>query len=479
MKVGLRWLMLTIFLCLFGLVSIGQIVHPSNSYAFLQDEVAEVRITIHPDSLNLLLDNNNLTSNHEYPVVFKYITSTGIDSMVNVGFRLRGNTSRYAAKKSFKVSFNTFDPTKRWNDLKKLNLNGEHNDVSILRSWLSNKLLAENGGIAVRNSFVKLYINNEYKGLYFNAEHIDKPFITARFGVDNDGNLFKAAYGSTLAYWGSNSSNYTANYELKTNETTPDYSGLIHFLDVLNNTPANSFPCAIQEVFDVDTYLKTLAMEVLIGHWDGYSFNKNNFYLYQNPLDGRFVFIEYDMDNTFGIDWVGVNWEQRNVYTWANNSDPRPLFSKLMAVPYFKDRYTFYLQNLLNDDFQQPSLLAELQAKQAMIQAAAYADVYKSYDYGFTNSDFSFALTQAWGSHVTSSISSYILNRRNSALQQLNSTGAINPCGLGLEENVLEEFVPAFALDMLGRRIPLDTKNILKIWVDAQGRTQKVFDPAF
>ena len=25
-------------------------------------------------------------------------------------------------------------------------------------------------------------------------------------------------------------------------------------------------------------------------------------------ITGKFVFIEYDMDNTFGIDWFGIDW---------------------------------------------------------------------------------------------------------------------------------------------------------------------------
>ncbi|MBL0099981.1 MAG: CotH kinase family protein [Saprospiraceae bacterium] len=49
---------------------------------------------------------------------------------------MRGNTSRVSAKKSFKIKFNHFGSGKFYG-LSDLNLNGEHNDPSIVRSKLS------------------------------------------------------------------------------------------------------------------------------------------------------------------------------------------------------------------------------------------------------------------------------------------------------------------------------------------------------
>ena len=97
-----------------------------------------------------------------------------------MGFRLRGNTSRNAEKKSFKVAFNAFVQGQKWNGLEKMNLNGEHNDVSIMRSRLSNQILASAGLPCSRTSYVKTYINEEYKGLYINVEHIDDEFLSAK-----------------------------------------------------------------------------------------------------------------------------------------------------------------------------------------------------------------------------------------------------------------------------------------------------------
>lgn len=468
----LKKLFLT-YLILSSLCARAQQMNPPNNVVFLQDEVASFKVYVDPIFLANMLNQDSLQSNNEYPAYFIYETSTYTDTIDSVGFRLRGNTSRFAGKKSFKLSMNTFIQGRKWHGLEKINLNGEHNDPSILRSYLSANLLQASNVPVARNSYVKLFINNEYKGLYFNTEHIDEQFIQSRFPNDDTGNLYKASWGASLNYLGTNSANYANLYELKTNTSTNEYTGLIQFLAVLNNSSAADFPCAIQSVFDVDLYLKTLVIEILTGHWDGHAYNKNNFFLYQRPSDGRFVFMEYDMDNTFGVDWFGIDWSNRSIYSWSNTSETRPLYTRIMAVPYFKDRFSFYLQEALATFYNQTDLVNLLDTKQALISTAALDDNYKSYDYGFSDNDFLNAITQAWGGHVTSSISNFILNRANSATNQLAYNGLTNPCQLTIEELKVPLFVPIKAFNMQGQEVPLTTKNQLIYLQSEDGQLRK------
>jgi hypothetical protein len=53
-------------------------------------------------------------------------------------------------------------------------------------------------------------------------------------------------------------------------------------------------------VIDVEAYLRYVALENVLCHWDGYSFNRNNYRVYENPLTGRFHFFLHGMDQTFG-----------------------------------------------------------------------------------------------------------------------------------------------------------------------------------
>ena len=76
-------------------------------------------------------------------------------------------------------------------------------------------------------SHVKLYINEEYRGLYINVEHVDEEFLKKRFKHDH-GNLWKCTYPSDLADLGDDPESYKLTpywngeqriYELKTNES--------------------------------------------------------------------------------------------------------------------------------------------------------------------------------------------------------------------------------------------------------------------
>lgn len=456
--------------------SIAQTVHPADNHAFLQNEVASVYITIDPDSIANMLLQTNLSSDHEYPADFEYRTSTDTTIITNIGFRLRGNTSRYAEKKSFKISFNSFTSGVKWQGLEKLNLNGQHNDVSILRNNLALDILTSASLPASRKSYVKLFINNEYKGLYLNTEHIDENFIKTRFPQNDSGNLYKANYGANMLYSGTNQNPYENLYELSTNKSANDYSGLIHFLDILNNTNSSDFACEIASVFDVDMYLRTLAVEILTGHWDGYAYNKNNYYLYQRPSDQKFVFIEYDMDNTFGIDWSGIDWANRDIYNWASNNDPRPLYTKILNVPYYKNQFSLYIDNYLSTFYNPANLVTALEAKQALIEQAAYDDSYRTLDYGFNNFDFQYAITDAWGAHISTSIEAFLFDRKFSANQQTNTITIQNPCFNGIENiNTDNQMQIVKAYNLLGQSIDIQSSNQWMIVEDQFGNHHKIY----
>lgn len=453
----------------------GQLVHPATNEGFLQDEVASIFIALPPTELDLLL-GDSLYTDHEFLAQFTYQSTNFNLTLAQVGFRVRGNTSRNAGKKSFNIDFNKFVAGQKFLDIDNMNLLGNHNDPSQLRAWLSGKIVQQAELPASRSSYVKLFINNEYKGLYLNNEAIDDEFLQSRFINDDGGNLYKCIWGADLTYQGTNTQAYSSVYELKTNKTLNDYSGLIHFMEVLNTSSSNNFPCAIQEVFDVDLYLKTLVYEILIGHWDGYAGNKNNYYLYQRPSDGKFVFIEYDMDNTFGIDWFGIDWSTRNINTWQ--IDNRPLIQRLFSVPYFKDQFNFYMQEALSNIFTE-NLIQDLEAKQILIQQAAFDDTYKELDYGFTNQDFTNAINSTFGNHVTTNFNDYISNRKQSATNQLGIyQGIENPCSLSItefEENI--EVVERY--DLLGRKLnqkPLSNQVIIEILSNGKSRKTLFMD---
>ena len=418
--------LLLLILIIMSYSLLGQsIVHPANNDAFLQNELAEIHISLSANDLNILL-GDSLYTNYHFPATFYYYSSVHNDTIQNVGFRVRGNTSRSANKKAFKISFNEYTQGKKFKGIEKMNLIGQHNDPSLLRYWMSLTTLTTYNLISSRSSYIKLYINSQYKGVYLNVEHIDDEFLQKRFVGDDHGNLYKCTWGADLMYHGVNQSSYYGSYELKTNKTANDYSELIQFIQTLNNISDTDFPCFIEENFEVVLYLKTLAAEIIIGHWDGYAFNKNNYYLYQQPSNGKFVFIEYDMDNTFGIDWAGIDWANRNLNSWHNND--RPLVERLLSYPFYNDLFNSYLDQILNG-LNSSGWYADLQQKKGLISGAVQTDTYYPMDYGFQYSDFLNAIDNNYGAHVTKGVAEYLNERINSGLNQIQILGNQNhPC---------------------------------------------------
>ncbi len=96
-----------LFLLLIGIKTIlGQPVFPEDGPLYEDIVVPRIDITINPDTLNWLYQHENLESDIEFTARFIFDNGVIRDTIDPVGFRLRGNTSRYSQNKSFKVSFN-------------------------------------------------------------------------------------------------------------------------------------------------------------------------------------------------------------------------------------------------------------------------------------------------------------------------------------------------------------------------------------
>jgi spore coat protein CotH len=418
-------------------------VFPDNGTLY-DGKLHRVELIMHPDTLLALLADSTRWSNHSYPATFVY---DGEDTLYNVGVRIKGNTSRNSEKLSFKIDVDEFN-NQSYQGLKTFNLNGNHNDPSMSREWMSAYVMNAAGNVSLRANSVQLFFNGELRGIYTHAEQINKKFLSSRFG-ENSGNLYKCSWPADLAWLGSNQQTYKdiinpsplneRAYELKTNETEDDYSDLVTLINVINNTPQASFKAAIDSVFDVQAYLKVLAAEVLIGHWDNYFYNKNNYYLYHHAASGKFVHLPYDMDNTLGVQWGVSNINTRNINQWGNaQNTAAPLTNKILAVPQFKKDYEFYIWQLCQQVYTENHLFAKLDSlKQQLLPAVTEDPFYNNQvptDYGYTVTQWSNSYTEAIDDHATFGIKPFITSRRTSALNQIPSTtGIAETMGIGFQ----------------------------------------------
>lgn len=410
---------------------------PSFGPTYLQNEVAVIEIFLEAEDWDYILHPDNQLSYIEHPATFIYTSEEVSDTVYDVGFRLRGNTSRAAAKKSFKVSMNTFEEGRKWNGLEKLNLNGEHNDPSMMRSRMVWEFMRSQEMVAPRYSHVKLYVNGEYRGLYLNLEHVDENFLARRF-ENPTGRLWKCTYPADLSYNGSDGDDYmyphpwddTRVYDLTRGgtgmngePTGEDYHAIATLATILHEVSTENLPCEIEQIFDVSAFLKLAALEILVGHWDNYFGNMNNYYLYERPEDGKLMMFSYDVDNTLGVQWWG-DYSTQNPFDYSP-SDFRPLYDRLMEVEEYRDLLGAFIEAALEDGFNSSSWAVRGNELLSLCTSAALNDTYRTLDYGFDNNDFLLSISTAWGEHISHGIAPYVLERVNSITSQINPTSPL------------------------------------------------------
>ena len=83
---------ISILLFLFNSI-ISQPTFPEIGEVFRDDIVPRVDIFIHPDTLDWIYEN--VESYQEFHAIFVFNNGSIADTIENIGFRLRGNTSRY------------------------------------------------------------------------------------------------------------------------------------------------------------------------------------------------------------------------------------------------------------------------------------------------------------------------------------------------------------------------------------------------
>lgn len=412
----MRRLALTLGAYLLTFSLTAQVVNPGVDKVYRPDEVTWIYLAMDPAHKAFLQDPANAFSETYFPATLR-LKNSQMDTTLAapVGVRLRGNTSRLHEKKSFKIDFREFGGAKFF-EYKKLNLKANVNDPSFVREALSLQQYREMGVLAARTHHVSLTINDEYMGLYLNVEQIDDVFLKMRFGHSN-GYMYKCNWGANLA--SSNQAFDGVLMESEINKSTDTRTEISQFIATLNGTSDADFPSVIETIFEVDRYLRQLAVEALIGHWDGYSYNQNNYYLYYNANTSKVEFIPYDVDNTWGIDWVDKDWATYNLNTWYMPGQARPLTKRILSVPAYQEKYKAYLRTLVETTFTRAYIDPQLTNFQTLLQTYVTTDTYFHLAFGFTLEDYLTSGSRAMSNHVEYGIKPYIDERLRTAQLQM------------------------------------------------------------
>lgn len=218
----------------------------------------------------------------------------------NVAIRTKGNLSLRSVvnsdsdRYSLKIDFDYYDDTQSLYGLKKLNLNNNYSDSTLMREYISYELMEQMGLPTPAHSYMYVTVNGEERGGLFlgGVEAVDETFLANNYG-SNDGFLFKPdGTGSDLKYISDDIEDYTG-IGLKTNEGNIDQSKLVEMLDAINNGGD------IEKYIDVDEMLRYFAVNTALVNLDSYQGNmKHNYYLYEQ--NGVFSIIPWDYNMSFG-----------------------------------------------------------------------------------------------------------------------------------------------------------------------------------
>ena len=338
---------------------------------------------------NLLTQNYNTKT--ELPATIQYKEEV-LDS---VGVRFKGQTSYFAnnsQKKSFNISVDAFKDGQKLGGYKTFNLNNAFQDPSFMREVVYYHLIRPHTPSAKAN-FVKLYINDQYWGVYLNVQQLNKDFLSEWY-ESNDGNNFRgdtptsttpggggggggAQWGDGTAainYLGTDTAQYQKYYTLKSSGYNNPWTELQHACDVLNNSGA-ALESTLPEVFDIDKILWHLACEIAFVDDDSYVYKgKMDYYLYQDDITGRWATYDYDANSVMASEQNRISWSP-----FYNESKVNyPLLNKVLKIPAYRQRYLAHLRTILETSFDENKVNALIDTYNNLIGESVMADTKKS-----------------------------------------------------------------------------------------------------
>jgi spore coat protein CotH len=222
----------------------------------------------------------------------------------NVGFRLKGNSTLSSAwrngiyKLPFRLNFDEFEElypgilNQHFYGFEELSFSPGIKDASLMREKITADLFRNAGIPAAQTAFYAVYVDIgtglKYWGLYCGIELPDDNMIKSQFGEES-GNLYKpeSKFGSFVM----------SEFEKKNNEIAADYSDVQAFVQALTSPNRTTNPALwrqnLESVFNMDHFLKWLAVNNTLVNWDTYGLMAHNYYLYNHSIN-KLTWIPWD-----------------------------------------------------------------------------------------------------------------------------------------------------------------------------------------
>lgn len=284
----------------------------------------------------------------------------------NVGVRMKGNTSRTSFYNDYEGQYNLIHLRVKFMDgdfaaLENLEMKWNRNDDSTyVRELYAYDMYRDMGILAPHVNLASTDFGGVHQGVFSIYEPVDKNFIEKNVAEeDQDGDLYKCGWtrvganlttACTIGIEDEEQGKFY-NYDLKNNKKTSNHELMKNLIAVLNKS--NVKMEELEEVVDMENFLKFAAVSYFVGNPDDIRNDYNNYYIYFLKSSGKAVFIPYDCDRVFGVteSWnptgdgmTGVN-PFSTMAEGARNEQQNPLFRLTVNEGgYYVDDYTLQLK---------------------------------------------------------------------------------------------------------------------------------------
>lgn len=230
------------------------------------------------------------------------LTGDGLEtgSFTNIGIRKKGLIgSDDPSRPSLKLRLDRNVDGAAWYGLERLTFNNGRQDATRLRTCLAYQSFAQVGLPAPRCNLSEVWVNGESLGVYAHIDDIRSMFLEQWFGADQ-GLLYEGTLSDFRSDW-------VNTFDPKNDAAEASDGAILQAVAAVveegdwEGDPDGAI-AALELLVDLDGYFQFWAMEAIVGHWDGYAGNTNNFFVWSQDDDPRLVFLPWGADATFDSD---------------------------------------------------------------------------------------------------------------------------------------------------------------------------------
>lgn len=290
---------------------------------FNRDAIQEVRITIDPLQIQAL-QRDPFTYVEAAATLIPGDAAFTAETYAQVGIRLKGSSSFRpwvdGSKPAFKLKLNHYVVDQKWGDIERLVLNNQTGDMAMGREVIGYALWNDAGILAPRATYARVFVNDEYYGLYTNLEAVDDHFIQRHLGSE-EGDIWE----------GNDSADFTP-------RAVDHFEAVLGSGDRTRLEEASRLIRDVENVYtemdayiDMDQFLDFWAYSIVIGNQDGYPYNLNDFFVFDDLAPTTAMrFSPWGMDESWdtGMSWSAVG-GQLAVYCYNDESCLEELYNHM------------------------------------------------------------------------------------------------------------------------------------------------------